>query len=698
MEALSMANKGLEGNVVMSVRKASEITDYQRLHLQSIRNLYITVEVLDKNDEIVDTIQGLSTGGSININGESLIRRTGNLTLVLLDEFVPKVGSTLWMTNKIRVYAGLEDILSSDGTITHFCLGTFYISEPAISINTETNSIDIILEDNMARWETMELENRLVLEADTPLSTAVTMLMNSYGEWNVYVDFSDLKIPYKMEFSEGDNVLNILAGLRDLYMDWECYYDVNGSFIFRKMNIQREDGEPIVWTFDEEADLITSYSSQFSYKEVKNRVLVIGQMNEKTGITPKAEANIILESSPFHKNEIGQKSKVIVDTTYSTAMQCDSRARYELFKSSSFQEKINIDTIPIYYLDANNIIEIRNPSTQVIERFVVEDISIGLTVDDVMSISGYKVYYDHFEVGSSIDGYREGAEKVINGITNLGWLTLSEERIRDYLGLEGSGSKLIVRFEYEGKYGVTAYVTGYLGDSTQSLSIDLADFMPSNGDSGDNLQTKSEYSDRILGHEMVHAVMNDALTVKKTILMPEWFKEGMAEFIHGADERLKTFVVDAGSINQTILKSVTDRSIELLNGSRWTSESKDYSAGYIIVKYIDTRISPNKSWRDFMNTVRLSSGTGYEAIKEAIVENTDFESFYQFATNFTEHVYSYARFNIKLDVGKDEIDTGSIAGTDHRGTVPLSAEDIFDNSKAVKDKPSHGFNVTFIRP
>lgn len=694
-----MANQYIKGDIVMGSKDIPNIANYADLLIQPIRKLYITVEVIDDDNNTIETIQGLSTGGNISVSGSSLIRRTGHLSFVLFDYLLPKKDSLLWMTNKIRVYAGLENLASSDGSLTHFCLGTFYITEPQIEISRTSRSINIELQDMMMRWEQEQLENKIKIEAGTPLHTAVASLMSLYGEFNTNIEFTDLKVPYTLEFNEGESVLEILQKLRDLYMDWECYYDIDGTFVFRKMKIQREGGEPVAWIFDKDkgTDLITIFRESFTYKDVKNRIVVIGSIDERTGITPRAEASITLESSPFHANEIGVKTKVITESSYKTQEQCEARARYELFKSSTFQERIDINTIPIYYLDVNDIIEIRNHVTQEYERYIIDSISIGLTIEEEMGLNCHKLYYDHFETNSNIDKYRQMADVVIDGIMNKGWLSIPEQRIKDYYGLEGDGSKLIIRFEYDSPYGTTAYTTGYIGYKTQVLTVDLADFNPSTGDSGYNKgHDKSEYSDRILGHEMVHVVMNNAMGVEKTSILPEWFKEGVAEFIHGADERLKNSIVDNGKLSDSLIDALVSRATDLLNGGRWQSVSDNYSAGYVIIKYLQTKIkSAGKTMRDLMHHIKQSNSN--TPVQDAIVANTNFITYKEFVDDFSANAKRYIKYGMKLNIGSDEVDTGSVAGSDHGGT-DLNAEQIFDNSRAIIGVPATGFKVVFERP
>lgn len=688
----------MRGDIVMGSKDIHSASNYANLHLTPVRKIHLTVEVIDKNNRTIETVEGLSTGGSVSVSNSSLIRRTGGLSFVLFEELLPKKESILWMTNKIRVYAGIENMSSNSG-ITHFCLGTFYITEPQIEITSESRSISISLQDNMMRWEQEQIENKIEIEAGTPLHTAITQVMNLHGEFNTIVDFTDLTVPYTLEYSEGTTVLEIITQLRDLYMDWECYYDIDGSFVFKKINIQREDGEPTSWRFDNEGDLITTFNQSFTYKNVKNRVVVIGQMDEGTGLTPRSEATILNEDSPFHKDSIGVRSKVITEGNYGTVEQCNSKARYELFKSSTFQEQIEINTLPIYYLDANDIIEVRNHATKELEKYVVNSVGMGLSIDSLMTLNCHKLYYNHFDTGGSIEEYRESADIIINGIQNKGWLSLSEQKVKDYFGLEGDGSDLIVRFEHQTKYGVTAYVTGYVGNDTQTLTIDLADFENSLGDSGDNGTGKAEYSDRVLGHEMVHAIMNNSLGINMTMNLPEWFKEGVSEYIHGADERLKNSIVLDGMVNSNLVDELVSTATSLLNGDVWKAESDYYSAGYVIVKYLDSRLEMSgRTMRDLMHSIKESPEIGEFALKEAITDNTSFESYQEFVTNFSDNASNHIKYNMEINIGTDEIDTGSIDGSDGRGDTDLNAEDTFDNSLATEGVSATGFNVIFDRP
>ena len=685
----------INGNVVMNGESVgNSLSDFTSLHLQSIRRLTITVEVLDKNNNTIDVLQGLSTGGSLSIDGTSLIRRTGTLSFVLFDRLLPAQNNLLWITNKIRIYAGIDDLRTQNNTTTHFCLGTFYITEPSVSIAKDNRSITINLQDRMGRWEDEEFENTVIIEANTPIAEGLKAILTVMGETEFSeIQSSNLVVPYQLEFAQGSTVIDAIDKIAKLYMDWDAFYDTEGKFVFRKMQLVYDRTIEPQWVFDENSPLMLSFDENYTYKGVKNRIVVFGAMDETTGLTPRSQADLV-PSSTFGSDAVGIRKKVFVETTLTTKEQCQSKSQYELWKASNLQESASIVTMPIYYLDANHIIQVTNPATKEVEKYIVDTIAVGLNITETMTITAHKVYYDDIQ----LDVQDAKVEYIIDKITNKGWLSTPEARILQYYGLKGNGTPLVVNFEYNSIGGTTAYTTGYLGTTTQTLTVDLVDLGSATDDNGDHHTNKGDYADRIVGHEMVHAVMNSAMGMAKTSTLPTWFKEGSAEFIHGADERLKISIVEDDAINDSMLDYIIDRGVDLLNGGGWISDSNEYSASYVLLKYIDKNMKSGKDMKSFMATILGSAGDGAQALKDAITSNTTFTTYQAFVDSFKANGANFVKTKITLNLTGDEVDTGSIGGIDHRGTVALNAEDIFDESKAVAGVISTGFVVTFNRP
>jgi flagellin len=132
---------------------------------------------------------------------------------------------------------------------------------------------------------------------------------------------------------------------------------------------------------------------------------------------------------------------------------------------------------------------------------------------------------------------------VMDGLRG-GWLENAERMVSDHYRLTADGAAMSIELTTftDGATGVAARVVssvpvGQPGKGTDlELQIDMANFTPTNPPNGG---TGPAYKDRIIAHEMVHAVM--ARTMNYADLQNHvWFLEGTAEFIHGADERLKS--------------------------------------------------------------------------------------------------------------------------------------------------------------
>lgn len=694
---LSSSNMFLNGDIVRDNSKS--VKDYNRLHIQNIRKTHVTIEVLNKDFDVIGRIEGIAESGSINISSESMIKRSGSITMTLMKQLLPSDKSLLWIANRIRVYCGIQDLQSKEEKITHFLLGTFAIQEPSTDIGINDEKISIQLSDLMADMDTKALETKMVFESGTPVHIAINSLMNFVGEFNTDIEFSLLDIPKKMEFEVGKTVSEVLKELRDLYMDFVCYYDLTGKFVYKHLNLQLSGGEPIKWRFSDKHNITTRMSKGYTYANVYNRVVVYGGNDTKSGISPKAESSITDEGSMFHKNKMGEKTKVITNPSYKKVEQCMSHARYELFKSSTFQEQITITCIPIYTLDVGDVIQVpKDDDKNSYDNFIINAISYGLDMASEMTISGYKAYYDNYnsELSDSLKEYRDSANRIMFGIRNYGWLSVAEKNIKKGFGIgmdrEKDKPTLSVAFQNRDIGGVTASTTGYTNTTNQTLIIDIMDFGKSVGESGDNGTGKAEYTDRVLAHEMFHAIMNDYVGVDRILMIPDWLKEGMAEFLHGADERVKNLITTNGVLDYTKVEKLVARSIALINDKPFNSDNLDYGASYVAVKYMYKKmVTANKTMKDLMYNFKTLDKNKTTYVHDCIanVVSTDYQFF---ADNSKLEMQTFFNTDITLNVGQDELDTGSILGSDYT-TEYLNAENVMNHLHAEKDILSYQFEV-----
>lgn len=274
--------------------------------------------------------------------------------------------------------------------------------------------------------------------------------------------------------------------------------------------------------------------------------------------------------------------------------------------------------------------------------------------------------------------------KVIYGL-KTGWLEEAAKLIQTYYGLTPSNRDLTVNFYTDAEGGILASVSQMwsVGGSTATLTsltlnIDLADFEPSEPPDGENIFSLNGiplYNDRIIAHEMVHAIMADAMG-DDFFDMPTWFKEGTAEFIPGADERLEIDIANNG------IDAVRNRAKQLISGTGdpWNSTSLDYSAAYLAVKVAASNLDAGKSFKDIMLAIKDSDDSGDNTL-QAIINNTTFNNISDF-----ENAIENANFDLN-----DE-DVGSISGSAHGG-LSKNAKDVIPTG-SLNDNPTN-FNVIF---
>ena len=120
---------------------------------QRLKTIYVKILILDKHDVPIDSIEGRVTTGSININGDSAIRRAGSLTFVASesdDISVTDVKHILSMNKRIKILLGMDNAVNPvyDSRIW-FPLGVYIITQPAISHSLQGVTVNLSFKDKM---------------------------------------------------------------------------------------------------------------------------------------------------------------------------------------------------------------------------------------------------------------------------------------------------------------------------------------------------------------------------------------------------------------------------------------------------------------------------------------------------------------------------------------------------------------------
>ena len=116
----------------------NEITSLQyKTTKQTIRNKYIKINLLNFNYLIMDSLEGNVIDGEIDINANSDIRRTCNVSFILTDSsFNVQAGGKVWLDKLFQIYIGIEDINSNE--IIWNNMGIFLINKPSYKYDAQT--------------------------------------------------------------------------------------------------------------------------------------------------------------------------------------------------------------------------------------------------------------------------------------------------------------------------------------------------------------------------------------------------------------------------------------------------------------------------------------------------------------------------------------------------------------------------------
>ena len=120
----------------------------RKLDLQRNKATYAKIILLTFDEEPVEEIQGKITQGSINIDGNSAVRRTCSLTMVS-DKV--DINNTYWaLKNKFKLEIGVENIVDSQyPDVIWFKQGTYVFTSLNMSVQSNNFTISINGKDKM---------------------------------------------------------------------------------------------------------------------------------------------------------------------------------------------------------------------------------------------------------------------------------------------------------------------------------------------------------------------------------------------------------------------------------------------------------------------------------------------------------------------------------------------------------------------
>lgn len=378
--------------------------------------LRLKTDVLDKNGKIIGTLEWGLQGGSMSINGQSDIRRTANFVVqpTLKEKIKLTENSLLWLNKDIRMSVGLYNPRSKqykyyplgcyvytdtsgtyDATTDNLIincadfmkkldgtkngqLGALIISYPAYKENEETGGV---IEYNIIR--------NAVIETLEKLARITNHRIDDIGEFYAMPEYNDAweqyreenadtwnTIPFDQEFSAGCSVLSILTTFRDLYPNYEMFFDMeSNTFICQMVPSCYEDDIYIDNSFLQR--VLISENTTVDMTTVRNICEVWGQVIEADFYNEECTYSNNTYSSTIAGYEEGYYNGDVIALKIPSINQAGSKLNINGFGIIPILNEANEEPILANMLKPNEIYAFKIKKKRVDKQDVVKAYLLG---------------------------------------------------------------------------------------------------------------------------------------------------------------------------------------------------------------------------------------------------------------------------------------------------------------------------------
>ena len=156
--------------------------DYINTVTSSVAQRILKIELLDSNENVIDTLTPNILGGEIQLSSDSGARRNVNINLKNSDgSYIPDPNGNFWVNSKFRVWTGYK----VNGEDYFWSRGIFVSGEPDINSNTSEQTVNLALDDKFLLLNGTlggELENTYIIQRGEVITEALTDLLSVAGE------------------------------------------------------------------------------------------------------------------------------------------------------------------------------------------------------------------------------------------------------------------------------------------------------------------------------------------------------------------------------------------------------------------------------------------------------------------------------------------------------------------------------------
>lgn len=270
---------------------------------QPTKDIFVKIDLLMKNFKTIDSLECNLISDNLSVDGESKQRRSYTCELQVSDpSFLVGADRKIWIDKYIRVSYGIRNLRTKE--IHWYELGIFSYQSVDYSYDATTNLLSLKCVDLMADYDGTkngqfvyknddgEYITDLILEKGQSISNAVITTLDMAGiiKYEVEDMVDEIKdesgkiikvqkeLPYDLEFNGTFTYCDVWTKICELYPGWEFFFDVDGTFIWRKMPTGLH--EPVIFDNAFLDKILISENISYDFSKIYNKTIVWGKVLE----------------------------------------------------------------------------------------------------------------------------------------------------------------------------------------------------------------------------------------------------------------------------------------------------------------------------------------------------------------------------------------------------------------------------------
>lgn len=338
--------------------------------------------------------------GNIACSSGDDVRRTLDLTLENTDGYLRIEPGAFWYDKIIKIYrgvvipqstssstygsnnygAGLYGGSQSTDTLWESQVGEFMIDR--LDSESFPHDVKVTGRDYAKKMLLSKFVQATTFKQGLVLETVVKSIAANAGIVKMLIPTTGITLGTDFSFDRGTERWTAANQLAKNY-GYELFFDATGTLVMREIQDPVLSASAFTFQTGPNVGNLVSIKRSVDDSELYNHVLVTGESSDSTVPPVWAEAFNTEPSSPTNVAEIGDRLYQYSSSFITTVAQAQDVA-YKFLKVHALEAyNLNIDFIPIWWLEPGDIVTILDPDASSVDpnRYLLTDFSIPLGLD-----------------------------------------------------------------------------------------------------------------------------------------------------------------------------------------------------------------------------------------------------------------------------------------------------------------------------